>query len=390
MEESRESYAWIKTVMDDKPGPISSPCSEPRCSSVAGQLNFMSGDRPPFQAATLQATLTREATVVECCDAGFKRIIASSAVYGAWSVDSIYSGYGGVSFEVIQFVGTRQEAIEWLHTSAGKAWRSDAVHCALLRYEQPGASEAPVGVQMKKFTLPGGFGGFREDQWRSDYLEIARKGTRDPGLWLSQDNLRALWEGLQSQITDELGKAAGERSLFPTVPLTEAEKSRIRQESSDIAALRTVIAGTPTDDLMGKPNSMELLERVRREVRPYVFQLKLMLGRSRPWQDRNPPELAIQPGEPLFPAHASLPAGHAVLAYTLAELLEQERPVALVDYRGRAKAVAENRVKAGLHWPSDLPISAYMARHLADALAADPRMQRLLAKVNTEWAVPAG
>lgn len=386
MEAKGESYAWIKTVRDDAPGPVAPACTEPRCSDKDGDIHFMSGDRPPFEAAALPETLTKLTSVIECCDAGHKRTIASSLMHGSWSVDVIYGGNLGVSFEVLQFVGTREQAIQWLQTAAGRAWRSNAAHVALLRHEGPGAgSRAADPAIATELALPSGISKFCEHDWRSDYLRVAKQRIDTQDLWLNDHDLKPLWSGLQQALTGALSDAATERQQFPSAPLTAAEILRIRAESSDIAALRTVVAGAPDAELLDKPHTMRLLERVRRETRPFTFDLKLRLGRGRPWQEPNPPELAILRGEPLFPAHAALPAGHAMLVYTLAGLLAHNPPSAGVDYAGRAQVVAWNRVKGGFHWPSDLKVSQFIADGFVRVLTCDQRMTDLLAAVKTEW-----
>lgn len=387
METQRESYAWVKTVKDEEAGPVSATCTEPRCSEREGELYLMSGDRPPFEAAALQETLQKLTTVIECCDAGHKRTIASSVEHGSWSVDAIYGGHSGISFEVLQFVGpTREDAIKWLRTPAGVAWCANAQHVALLRHEGPADdSRATDPASLTGLALPPGISKFREEDWRSDYLRVAKQRINNQDLWLNEHDLQPLWSGLEQAVGDALSDAANERGQFPAAALTSDEIRRIRAESSDIAALRTVMAGAPDANLLDKPNTMQLLERVRQETRPFTFALKLCFGRGRPWQELNPPALAIQPGEPLFPAHAAFPAGHAVLVYTLAGLLTHTPPVAGVDYLERAQVVAWNRVKGGFHWPSDLTFSRFIADGFVGALTRDRRMLDLLTKVRDEW-----
>ncbi|WP_457389992.1 phosphatase PAP2 family protein [Roseateles sp. P5_E1] len=390
MDSPRESYAWVKTVCDKAAAPALPPCTdEPSCQEE--EAKFTSGDRPPFVAAAVQQELSAEElkTVSQCCDAHHLRLIAMSSVYGEWRVDPIYGGQGGISFEVIQFIGKRETAIRWLQTAEGITWRSNALHLALLKYELPEEEAAPAAKasvnEPRTGVLPAGMAAFPMPSWRSDYLKLARKGSPDAGRWLSNDQLNTLRDDFVEPGVLHLLSVGNELGSFPSAALTQLEIEEIRSQSSDMAALTTVAAGAAAAVLLDKPATMELLERIRRETRDTTFALKLIFNRGRPWDLPTAPGLAIQSGEPLFPAHAAYPAGHAVLAYSAAALMTVARPTDVAEYLRRAKQVSANRVKGGFHWPSDLEAGQTLAAAIVALLLTDQRMTDLIARVRREW-----
>lgn len=390
MEDIRESYsfAWVKTVCDEAAAPALPPCGDEPCCD--DDPSIKSGDRPPFAAAAASEPVQGGAGGLKtCCDAHHLRLLAPTEVHGEWRVDPIHNGQKGVSFEAIQFIGSRDEAIKWLQEPAGVAWRGNALHVALIRYTKPGKVARETGVPSEPGTasLPEGMTRFPLASWRSDYLSLARHGSGDQDLWLAAAEVDSLTHGLLQTLQDQLKTVGDERGAFPEGGLSEADVRRIRAESSDIAAMKTVAAGSAAADLLDKPATMELLDRVRRETRSATFALKYALNTGRPWDLKsNPPALAIQSGEPLFPAHAALPAGHAVLAYTVAGLMEMALPGLAGEFARRAAEVGANRVRGGFHWPHDVLGGKLVAMAFVLALGSKPRMKDLLVRVTNEWA----
>lgn len=86
-----------------------------------------------------------------------------------------------------------------------------------------------------------------------------------------------------------------------------------------------------------------------------LFDAKARVGAERPYE--------VDPTHPVAlpkPEHSSWPGGHAFWCGALTELLHEALaskagdPKALKDkLRKAAKRIAENRVRAGLHWPED-------------------------------------
>jgi PAP2 superfamily len=80
------------------------------------------------------------------------------------------------------------------------------------------------------------------------------------------------------------------------------------------------------------------------------------------------------------PGHSSLPMGHAVQAYAMARLIDRLLHVDCSKDAGRtsivhraywlARAISENRITAGLHFPTDLRMGAGLGFVVADSVVA--------------------
>ncbi len=81
----------------------------------------------------------------------------------------------------------------------------------------------------------------------------------------------------------------------------------------------------------------------------YTLYFKYAINRARPYQvNKN-----IEPLESITANTPSYPAGHALQAYLLAEVLGKKYPEKKVLFDKIAKDCDNVRVKAGLHYPSD-------------------------------------
>lgn len=400
MSDCVEFYAWVKTVSDERSAPQLSDC-EVGLKSCCTEAMFTSGDRPPFAAAAMKKAGTAVGKQCvppphECCDAHHQRLCTPPAVYGEWRVDSTYVGQKHKSFEVLQFIGGRDEAIAWFRSSEGTAWRCNALNVALLKFSPPDAIRAlvdpgvPVGTKVYEAFVKAREGQkkFSKDSWRCDYLHIAIWGDDEPNRWLDLTKFAKLLSIDESDFLALAGvlPAVDEREamLAATRSVSRRRRREIRAQASDIAALRAVVR--PNDQLLDKPATMALLDRLRRELRFPIMRLKLAGGHQRPWDVLPDLPLVIKAGEPLFPAHAAMPAGHAVLVHALTTLLIKVMPGREARYRRRADRICDNRIVAGLHWPLDIAVGKLVGELFAEELWKLGRMKDLLALVRAELA----
>lgn len=95
-----------------------------------------------------------------------------------------------------------------------------------------------------------------------------------------------------------------------------------------------------------------------------ITATKLAHGRLRPFQvDPSIPPLAD-------PKSKSFPSGHAAHAYTGARILSRLEPRFEAQAYDAARQVAESRVYAGVHFPSDVVAGARLGTGIADRLLA--------------------
>jgi len=92
-------------------------------------------------------------------------------------------------------------------------------------------------------------------------------------------------------------------------------------------------------------------------ITPFAYRTKLLFARARPDQ------LGITPSI-TTPLHASYPSGHAMQAYTVRDVMTCLHPEKEQKYTQIAEDVAYNRVRAGVHYPSDSVISAELVQQM--------------------------
>lgn len=79
---------------------------------------------------------------------------------------------------------------------------------------------------------------------------------------------------------------------------------------------------------------------------PYILHSKLQFGRRRPHEYGITPTI-------LVPDHPAYPSGHATQAHLLAGVAACLQPGRREEFQAAAESIALNRVKAGVHYPSD-------------------------------------
>lgn len=80
----------------------------------------------------------------------------------------------------------------------------------------------------------------------------------------------------------------------------------------------------------------------------------------------------------------SYPSGHSMASFTLATILGAVFPKKKQAFLDRAAQIAQSRVDAGVHYPSDIKEGEVLGKATAAALLADSSFQKDLAEVKVE------
>lgn len=390
MSNTREFYAWVKLLDSTAARPVAPPLAPPLTPEVVGDASTRSGHRPPGVG-----TMRPGAKGIDIFfDTSSKThiLLADPLLHGDWDVDPSFIGAMGQQFELLHFVGSRAEAIDWMQTDVGVRWRSNARDLALVHFTSPplcsppdpqDGSNAPAqpcplpasrsdsgGSEVTSVCPP-----FTEAEWRFDY----RKFVDEAPVLFSCAEVQGLSLPPPHTIAGS-DECAEVRAAVARMP---GRLQQIREQSSDIRALVHVI--DPQEHGFKKPATLALMDLLRRSLRRPIFQLKWQHQRGRPWACCKGLTTAFPPGDPYFPAHAAYPAGHATLAYVAASLMAQTVPALEKDYWQRAEQVMENRVIGGFHWPSDNEGGRLLALQLLPLLLAKAEVKDLLEQVRKEW-----
>lgn len=131
--------------------------------------------------------------------------------------------------------------------------------------------------------------------------------------------------------------------------------------------------------LQTSPKFFQLLENVIAATRAVNEVAKNKYQRMRPYQAH--PDVVTA----LFPVgQFSYPSGHAMGSYTLALVLGAVFPEKKQAFLDRAAEIAQSRVYAGVHYPSDIKEGEVLGKALGAAILANPAFQADLAEVQTE------
>lgn len=383
----REFYGWVKCLDATQPGYEFPPCSGSgglnQCSSG---MAILSGDRPPMVGARRTARAFAAGQypkgVWECCDVGSLKLKADVRRHGRWSVDGTHDGSSkNAPVEILQFVGSYQDAKDWYYSLEGQAWCKGAISVALLKFRMPGgpkqrprAVPIPIGV---KATGYGGCAAFPVSSWGESF---ASHLTETSNLF-DQKELDGLLKDakVQLKVPD-----IDECESVKTAVLRQSERlTEIRLRKTDISALMYVV--DPSGQLVNKQHTMDLIDRVRLGLLRPIFELKAHYARGRPWDCCGDLPTAIGKRETQFPWHPAFPAGHATFAHTISGLIGWRLPTLQQNLDKRAREVAEDRVIGGFHWHSDNDAGEQLAKLVVARLLKLPDILRLLEGVATEW-----
>jgi len=127
------------------------------------------------------------------------------------------------------------------------------------------------------------------------------------------------------------------------------------------------------------PKTAELFKRIRADANVVMQVGKKLWNRPRPF-------LVSEDVHPVGdkPRSASYPSGNALLGYLYAIVLSEMVPEKSVELFARGIETGDNRVIAGVHFPTDLVAGRRAAVAIAVALAANPTYQADLAAAKVE------
>ena len=112
------------------------------------------------------------------------------------------------------------------------------------------------------------------------------------------------------------------------------------------------------------PKEKEFIGKLASQIFKIVLYFKNKFDRPRPWQMAKHfkfdyPDIHTETGE-----SPSYPSGHATGAFLLAEILSKKHPKYKNKLFKYAEEVAENRMKGGVHYPSDIRAGKLLAKEL--------------------------
>lgn len=176
---------------------------------------------------------------------------------------------------------------------------------------------------------------------------------------------------------------AADRAVVLWEQRTRAPDEVARARAEERLTLEDFAAALgPGFDPARHPLTEALLARAATAARPCVAAAKGAHARPRPY--------AADPHvEPVVPREttASFPSGHATRGALFAALLAELAPDRRDALLRRGAQIGEDRVIAGVHYPSDVAAGERLGRAVARALLADPAFRATLDEARAkEWA----
>jgi acid phosphatase (class A) len=167
-----------------------------------------------------------------------------------------------------------------------------------------------------------------------------------------------------------MGSAAQQRDMRIVV---EAEKNRTPEQTAKAVA-DNEISIFRFGDVLGPrftaaelPVTTKFFQQVNALQRAILVPTKEVWNRPRPFATN--PELHPA-GE--LPTSGSYPSGHSHFGYLMGILLAQMVPEKAGELLARGEEYGDNRVLAGVHYPTDVEASRRVAAATATALFANP------------------
>jgi acid phosphatase (class A) len=161
---------------------------------------------------------------------------------------------------------------------------------------------------------------------------------------------------------------------------THADVERARAEVIVSLATFADVLGARFD-APAHTRTSALLEQVRRDSHPVVGPLKDRFARLRPFK-ANPAVTPVVVREETF----SFPSGHAFLGGLYGAILAELAPARREALAERGDLVGNDRVLAGMHWPSDVEAGHRLGTAFAAHWLSIPAHRKLLEDVRAaEW-----
>ena len=148
---------------------------------------------------------------------------------------------------------------------------------------------------------------------------------------------------------------------------------------SVLASFQGVLPATLSAD--GYPMTMALLERAAGDLMPIVHALKNRYGRPRPYATYP----VLNPALPRENS-CSFPSGEAALGLVFAQIIAQFQPSSREALMEKGALVGDDRVMAGLHYPSDVQGGQKLGRAFSTYWINQPEnRQAIIEACKAEW-----
>jgi hypothetical protein len=369
-----ESFCWIRIlrITDDATTP------KERVVVTGPEPLIKSGWRPPSAIASAAEV-----------DRSFDKGTTSEVT--TWHADADYAGRASAAtvFDYGPVFDSRPEAVDWLtETDSGRQWNREALNVMLMgvRYGAGIRAAAPFcGTDKHSDTNQPPNSAYPRDAWSES--ACARH--------LFQAPLPALFDPLSVHCPDIAALGVNDDHECTLVARATAQQMaheqviRLQAQGAGQALLPVFAVFGIDPDQPTFASLKRLIGTVAEPTELAIFAEKRRHGRRRPWQVR--PDLvkpmfsqnhALPDGRTqphlLYPGHPSYPSGHAVIAFVWAGLLSHIAPHRSKDLNAAAQEVAFNRVRAGLHYPSDIVAGKQLATSIVRAIVfgADPAQSK--------------
>jgi len=160
---------------------------------------------------------------------------------------------------------------------------------------------------------------------------------------------------------------------------TGADVARADRESDPDLACFLDALGAPWDP-GAFPATTAMLKQAKRDLKPIVADLKLRFDRPRPYVvDPTLAPALPEDGKPSFPSK------HAALGTLFANLLIRLDPADRDALARKGRLIGDDRVMAGLHWPSDDLAGQRLGQAFAGYWLTLPGNARMLGDAAGEW-----
>jgi hypothetical protein len=204
-----------------------------------------------------------------------------------------------------------------------------------------------------------------------------------PVYWLSMAQVQALADSVPpppaaGSPADQADVAMVEKDDKICSPDAKAEAKR--DEHFSTALFQPVLG--PKFDAAHAPKVYEFCKEVGDDSSAVDGIAKNKWKRLRPYQAHK--EIIA-----LFPVEGmSYPSGHATAAYLFAAVLSQLYPARQPALMHQAALIAQSRVDAGVHYPTDIEEGQKLGLAIAQALLANPDFQKSLAEAKAAATTP--
>ena len=202
----------------------------------------------------------------------------------------------------------------------------------------------------------------------------------DPNRWLTKDQEQKLSDSVPPPPAPESAEDQADRAQIIHIQQTRTDemfKEASRDKRFSYLLFQSVYGNDLTPE--NSPKFYQLLKNVTTTTGFVNESAKNKYKRPRPYEGH--------PGvvEALFPVKGySYPSGHAMGSFTLATVLSAVFPDKKQALFDRAAQIAQSRVNAGVHYPSDIKEGGILGQATGDAILATSAFQADLAAVHAE------